>query len=104
VGDVCEGGEGRGREGRVCVREGRAVRCASAGAGREIIEKLNICHLGKFGKYFCIKMMFLEICVGCVFDVCVSIVMGDFIHNRTRLYNAWKGMIKYVCILVLICE
>ena len=49
-------------------------------------------------------MMFLEICVGCVFDVSVSVVMGDFIHNRTRLYNVWKGMIKYVCILVLICE
>jgi len=42
VGDVCEGGEGRGREGRVCVREGRAVCCASVGAGREIIEKLHI--------------------------------------------------------------
>ena len=37
-----EGRGGGGREGRVCVSEGRAVRCASAGAGREIIEKLNI--------------------------------------------------------------
>jgi hypothetical protein len=88
---VCEGGEGSA----LCER-GRGER------NNRKVEYLT--YWGKYKKYFCTKMMFLEICVGCVFDVCVSIVMGDFIHNRTRLYNAWKGMIKYVCILVLLCE
>ena len=45
-----------------------------------------------------------DCCVGCVFDACAGTVMGDVIHYRTWLYNALKGMIKYVCILVLICE
>ena len=54
--------EGRGREGRVCVREGRAVRCASAGAGREIIDIL-----GKIWKIFLHKNDVLgDLCSMCV--------------------------------------
>ena len=91
---MCEGGGGEREGGQGVCEGGQGSALCERGRGERNNRKVAyLTYEGKFENYFCVKMVFLDFCVECVCDVCVSIVSGDVPHNRTWLYNTLKGVI-----------